>query len=146
MVFQLIKFLIIGYGAVSLHRNDIEKLKRLTNQLIELNHKALNRYKASAKNEDYTPDFYKEIKPFSDQIYETATQWKTLALEWLQQSRNRFLYPHQIDNTYENLLAVSVQAFQKKSRSTRFHSMIKSNDYVLQSLKKYLSASQKNNW
>lgn len=128
-----------------MHNNDIEKLKHLTHQLIELNHKALNQFKASSKVKEYTPNFYEEIKPFSDQIYEAATQWKTLALEWVQQNHNRYFYPHQIENTYENLLAVSVQAFQKKSHSTLFHSMIKSNDYVLQSMKQYLS-SQQINW
>lgn len=118
--------------------NDIAKLTQLTKQLLRLNEEALNKYQTLLDEEDYTPDFYKEIKPFSDRIYEKATEWKTLALEWLQNEKIRYLYPKQIENTFENLQAVSIQAFQKKSHATLFYSMIKSNDYILQTMLHYL--------
>jgi len=119
-----------------LDTNELEKLAQLTKQLLKLNEEALNRYQTLP--EDYIPDFYKDIKPFSDRIYERAAEWKTLALQWIQNEKIRYLYPNQIENTFENLQTVSIQAFQKKSYAAHFYSMIKSNDYILQTMLHYL--------
>lgn len=116
--------------------NDINKLKQLTKQLLNLNEEASNIYQTLS--DDDTPDFYNDIKPFSDRVYERAAEWKTLALKWLQDEKIRYFYPKQIENTFENLQAVSIQAFQKRSHAAHFYSMIKSNDYILQTMLHYL--------
>lgn len=119
-------------------KEEINQLKKFTHQLLNLNHQALNQYEKLSADEQYTPNYYQEIKPFADKIFHIASQWKDLALKWLQQEKINSVYPHQIENTYENLLIVSVKAFQKETRTKRFMEMIQSIDFVLQTIDRHL--------
>lgn len=120
-------------------KNSEQSLKSLTEKLLDLNNKAYSQYVEHTKSEGYESDFYNEVKPFSDEVLKVARKWKEAALEWLGEGQVKYLYPIQIENAFENLLITSVQAFQKdtaarKFNERRFIEMIKSVDYVLNTM------------
>ncbi|PWA08900.1 DUF1798 domain-containing protein [Pueribacillus theae] len=119
--------------------NSEQSLINLTKKLLDLNNKAYSQYVEHTKHEGYESDFYNEVKPFSDEVLKVAGKWKEAALEWLGEGQVKYLYPIQIENAFENLLITSVQAFQKdtaarKFNERRFIEMIKSVDYVLNTM------------
>lgn len=112
---------------------EIESVKELTNQLINYNQQITEIYvKTKESNKD--ANFYTEVKPFADNVHRTALKWKKAASKWLQHAKINYLHPQQIEDTYENLLIVSVKAFQKTTRPKRFREMTKSIDYVLNTI------------
>lgn len=122
-----------------MNKNDLQRLRNLTNKLLYFNKQASEQYVAAKADDDYVVDFYKEVKPFADEVLSAASKWKELTLHWLEQKEIKYLYPHQIEDCYENLLIVSVKAFQKDTRARRFNEMIKSIDYVLNTMIAHLA-------
>lgn len=117
-----------------MNTNDLQKLRHLTNQLLSFNKQAFENYATAKADDSYVADFYKDVKPFADEVFNTASNWKQLALDWLKKEEIKYLYPQQIEDCYENLLIVSVKAFQKDTGRRRFNEMIKSIDYVLNTI------------
>ncbi len=111
--------------------NSKRSLYDITKQLAQLNDHAAKRYSEVKDDENYVVDFYNEVKPFADEVLEIANEWKKETLAWLKQNKIQYLYPMQIEDTYENLLFISVKAFQTDTRARRFNERIKSIDYVL---------------
>lgn len=121
-------------GGVLLNTNELQTLRSVTIELLKLNKQAYEQYVYVKSDNDYVVDFYKEVKPFADQVLEVASTWKELALTWLNDENAKYIYPIQVEDAYENLLIVSVKAFQKDTRVRRFNEMIKSIDYVLNTM------------
>lgn len=118
--------------------NIIEKLRRQTKLLRELNEQALWQYTERTSQEGYETDFYNEVKPFADKVEALADEWKPLVLQWIREKKPKHLYPIQINDTYDNMIAACVLVFQKDARRRRLREMIKSIDYVLEIAEKQL--------
>lgn len=119
---------------VWLHLSKYDELIRLTEQLVELNKEALDQYINITKTKGCTPDFYHEVKPFADKVLAIAEKWKPLALQWVRDEEIKYLYPFQIEDVFENITIVSIQAFYKDTRKRRFIELIKAIDYVLETI------------
>lgn len=126
-------------GGVLLDTNELQILRSVTIKLLELNKQAHEQYVIVKSDDNYVADFYKEVKPFADQVLEVASTWKEMTLTWLKHEKVKYVYPIQVKDAYENLLIVSVKAFQKDTRAKRFNEMIKSIDYVLNTMLAQLS-------
>ncbi|MGC4376334.1 YppE family protein [Fictibacillus sp. Mic-4] len=110
------------------------QLLELTNEMQRLNRTAFSQYVNKTK-EGYTADFYKEVKPFADGVLHVSKQWAELAEKWVMDNRPKYLYPLQIQTTFDNINLVSVLAFQSDTKEKRLNEMIKSIDYVLDNLR-----------
>lgn len=115
-----------------------DELLKKTKALQELNDEALIQYTERTSKEGYETDFYNEVKPFADKVEALANEWKPLVEQWIREEKPTHLYPIQINDTYDNMIAACVLVFQKDARRRRLREMIKSIDYVLDIAKKQL--------
>lgn len=118
---------------------DKNRLKTLTKVLRTYNENALVQYVEKTRAEGYEMDFYHEVKPFAEKIETLADEWRPLVLQWIRDEKPGHLYPIQIHDTYDNLIAASVLVFQKDARRRRLREMIKSIDYVLETAEQQLA-------
>ncbi|HET7628136.1 MAG TPA: YppE family protein [Bacillales bacterium] len=114
-------------------KKEMTRLLELTERLRQLNEQARKQFVERTRGEGYECDFYGEVKPFAEKVEQLADEWRSLVLRWIQEEKPDKLYPIQIHDTYDNLIAASVLVFQKDARRKRLLEMIKSIDYVLES-------------
>ncbi|MCF6408191.1 YppE family protein [Pseudalkalibacillus salsuginis] len=110
------------------------RLKQLTQRLRELNEQAYRQFEERTCKDGYEVDFYGEVKPFADEVQILADEWKPLAVKWAIEEKPKYVYPIQINDTYENMTIAAVQAFQTDTKHKRFTSMTKSIEYILESI------------
>lgn len=110
------------------------RLNRLTRALLSINKEAGNQFSERTMADGYEIDFYGEVKPFADRTKRIADEWKPLAARWVRSRQPKYIYPIQIKDTYDNLMIVSVTAFQKDTRRRRFIETVKAIDYVLENM------------
>lgn len=115
-----------------------DNLIALTKTLHKYNDEAFLQYTERTTADGYESDFYNEVKPFADKVETLANNWKPLILQWIREEKPEHLYPIQINDTYDNIIAASVLVFQKDARRRRLREMIKSIDYVLEAIVKQL--------
>ena len=115
-----------------------DRLKTLTKSLRQYNENARLQYMNKTTAEGYEQDFYNEVKPFAEKVEALADEWRPLVLQWIAEEKPKHLYPIQIHDTYDNIIAASVLVFQKNARRRRLQEMIKSIDYVLEIAEKQL--------
>lgn len=115
-----------------------KKLKTLTKTLRQYNEDARLQYINRTRAEGYETDFYNEVKPFSEKVEAVADEWKPLVLQWIREEKPERIYPIQINDTYDNIIAASVLVFQKDARRKRLREIIKSIDYVLETAEQQL--------
>ena len=82
------------------------------------------------------PDFFQQVKPFADKVHALTEQWKLSAMEWINQTKPKYLHGSQIESTAENIQQVTVQCFYPDTKKKRFYSMIQSIKYVLEDINK----------
>lgn len=112
---------------------DTDGLKKVTGQLIEYNEKASDFFNLY-REKDEQGDFFKEVKPFADKVFELCKEWEQLANGWIAENKPKHLHRLQIKNTSENLQTVSIRCFFPDSSLKKFNSHIQSNQYVLERL------------
>ncbi|HET7657592.1 MAG TPA: DUF1798 family protein [Bacillales bacterium] len=117
---------------------DKERLRTLTKVLRRYNQDARVQFVEKTSAPGYETDFYHEVKPFAEKVEQLADEWKPLVNEWIRAEKPERLYPIQIHDTYDNIIAASVLVFQKDARRRRLHEMIKSIDYVLETAESQL--------
>lgn len=111
-----------------------EKLITLTKKLIELTEEARLQYVNRTHLDEYSVDFYGEVKPFADRTLHYLKEWEPLARQWVTENKPKYLYPIQIKNTFENLEMVSVVAWQKDTGPKKFNERVQSIEYVLEKI------------
>ncbi|GIN85703.1 hypothetical protein J6TS2_20890 [Heyndrickxia sporothermodurans] len=116
-------------------------LVELTKKLIELNQFAFQTYN-QGRESGKQGDFYKEVKPFVDQVKQYCETWLPIAINWVNKIQPKHLHSAQLKNTSENLQMVSVKAYFPDTSLKKFKSHIQSVDYVL---KRLLDEMEKNN-
>jgi hypothetical protein len=109
---------------------DHAQLKSLTKQMLACCHEAAENFQRRRKTGE-KGDFYKEVKPFADQVKTLCEKWEPLAVEWTIARKPKHLFPQQLKNTAENLQMVSVRSFDPDSSLKRFNSHIQSIEYIL---------------
>ena len=87
-----------------------------------------------SKQEGVRGDFHTEIKPFADEVKETALQWKEAATKWVNENKPKNLHTNQIETAADYLEVISVQAFFPETSKKRFLDQVQSVDYILQSM------------
>ncbi|WP_078380227.1 YppE family protein [Sutcliffiella halmapala] len=80
------------------------------------------------------PDFFLEVKPFADEVYDTLIKWEKDTVEWIKEESPKYIHTQQIDSTVENVKHVSVQCFYPDTREIKFKGMLQSIRYVLQDI------------
>ncbi|RHW39283.1 DUF1798 family protein [Lysinibacillus yapensis] len=113
-------------------------------QLIELSKRLLNECDASIsrfhkqRELDATPQFYEEVKPHADTIHSLLNEWQTLALNWMERSRPKYIHPSQIENVVDAMNQFTVQSFYKETSKKRFIQSVQSVHYTLSFLLRHL--------
>ncbi|WP_100407257.1 YppE family protein [Bacillus solitudinis] len=115
-----------------MNQMEYEKLKVLTEQLLDLNQEAEHYYINFVKKEGYEVDFYGRVKPFVDKVTHIKTEWLPLAIRFVQENRPLHLHPIQLNQTEENLEIVAIKSFYADTGLKRQHETFKSVEYVLQ--------------
>jgi hypothetical protein len=105
---------------------DTALLQKYNQELLEIH--------LSAINEGNTADFFTVVKPFADNVNDVVERWKGNILQWIKKEHPKYLHPNQIENTIENLTTVSVQAFFPDTKTKRFKELIRSNQYILETI------------
>ncbi|GAA0347970.1 hypothetical protein GCM10008967_42870 [Bacillus carboniphilus] len=112
-----------------------QKLLKLTDELIQ-NTETIKATFAEVKQANEKRDFYKEVKPFADQVKILLDEWEPLAIKWLKEHSVKNVHPQQIAHTTENLDMISIQCFFPETSLKRFRHYAESVEYVLKSLQK----------
>ena len=76
-------------------------------------------------------DFFKEVKPFADEVQEISERWRKEATIWIMKTRPRNLNENQIDSAAEQIEMISVQSFFPETSRTRFINYLQSVRFVL---------------
>lgn len=113
--------------------DDRFELISLTNELLNYISDMSERYEM-ARESGKPGDFYKEVKPFADEVKRINDLWKNKATDWIHANRPKNLFVQQVESTYEHIGTVSVQAFFPETSKTRFINLISSSKYVLNQL------------
>ncbi|MGJ9381995.1 YppE family protein [Salipaludibacillus sp. CF4.18] len=109
---------------------ELMELKKLTNQLLELNEQAFLYFKEySQKGKE--ADFFETVKPFADRVKDSIEIWLPKVSVWLAWEKPDYLHKQQIDQMIENFEVLSVHCFQKDTKKKRFIERYKSIEYTL---------------
>lgn len=79
-------------------------------------------------------DFFKDVKPFADEIDGRKEEWKSLVLRWLKEMKPANLHENQIVSVCEQIETLSVQAFYPETSRKRFLDSYRSALYILQTV------------
>jgi hypothetical protein len=109
------------------------QLISLSNKLLTYIEKAHERFELS-KLEGIRGDFPTEVKPFADEVKDTAGIWKEAAVSWVNENRPKNLHSNQIETAADYLEVISVQAFFPETSRKRFIDQIQSVQYILRSV------------
>ncbi|MBU8879058.1 YppE family protein [Bacillus sp. FJAT-29790] len=110
--------------------NGDKELLQLTKQLLAYNAALSERFE-KVKESGTSGDFYREVKPFADEVKEINDKWKTKAVKWVHANTPRNLYAGQIESAHEHMESISVQAFFPQTGRTGFINLAASSKYVL---------------
>jgi hypothetical protein len=109
---------------------DKQKLNSLTKQLLNYCEIILRKYEETRES-NQQGDFYKEVKPFSDDVRQTIEQWGREAVEWIKINQPRHIHIQQIQSVSEQIEMLSVQAFFPNTGRARFINTLNSVTYIL---------------
>lgn len=110
--------------------NELEELKILTKQLLDLNEKAFTYFKEYSQ-ENKEVDFFQTVKPFADEVKGTIELWLPQVSRWLKWEKPSYLHAQQVEQLVENFEVLSVTCFQKDTKKKRFIEQYKSIEYTL---------------
>ncbi|WP_026673089.1 DUF1798 family protein [Alkalihalobacterium bogoriense] len=106
----------------------------LTKELRKLNKKMYDYVDIEMTKERYEERFFIEYKPFADEVYYKASEWKELALEWLEFENPKYIFTMQITNLFDNITGMSITVCQPRARKKNVIETIKSIEYILQTI------------
>ncbi|KAA0550219.1 DUF1798 family protein [Bacillus sp. BGMRC 2118] len=107
-------------------RNDTIRLQQCNKELMSIYNDTVKKGEPS--------DFYLVVKPYADEVFELTDRWKEQVVIWIKKEKPKYLHPNQIDSTIENLTTVALQAFYPDTRPKRFKELIRSNEYIFESI------------
>ena len=110
-----------------------QQIIELSKKLREYIKSALKRFELS-KQEGIRGDFHTEVKPFADEVRETAFLWKEAAAKWVNEHKPKNLHSSQIETAADYLEVISVQAFFPETSRKRFLDQIQSVEFIVSSM------------
>lgn len=112
-------------------------IKSRTEQLLTVCEECLERH-AEMRRQDREPDFFNEVKPYSDEQFELLDIWKDEILTWIRRDRPKYIHLQQILALDDMMRQFIVQSFYQKTGKKRFVQSIQSARYTLQTVMKAL--------
>ncbi len=106
----------------------------LTQQLITFAEEADSIYE-KVRSDGQEKDFYKEVKPFADEVKKVCEEWEIVMKQVVTEMELKYLFSEQIEQTAQNLVDVSIQAFFPKTSYQRFKSHVQSVLFILNNVK-----------
>lgn len=102
----------------------------LNERMFEYTRQIENKY-LSVRESGEKGDFFKEVKPFADEVQEISERWKKEATAWILKNRPKNLHENQIDSAAEQIEMISVQSFFPETSRTRFINYLQSVRFVI---------------
>ncbi|ARK30356.1 YppE family protein [Halalkalibacter krulwichiae] len=119
------------------------ELKKLTEELIQLNQQAENHY-LKARQGQAEVDFWGMVKPFAEHVANIREQWLPLAQAFVRTEKPLHIHPNQLQQTEENLEIVAIKSFYKETSLKRQMETFKSVEFVLKQILVSLNKKQPN--
>lgn len=111
----------------------IKNFYLLTEKLLTFNEELRLKFEES-KSVGKEPDFYVEVKPYTDEVKKWNDEWFGIAKEWLAEIMPKHIHLNQIISTHDHLEQISVQAFFPSTSRKRFIDSNRAVEYVLKSI------------
>ena len=83
---------------------------------------------------DREPDFYNEVKPYSDVQFILLEEWKEEMTVFIAKERPKYIHLQQIQSLDEMMKQFIVQSFYQKTGKKRFVQSIQSARYTLRTI------------
>lgn len=90
---------------------------------------------------DASPDFFNEVKPHADQVYELLNEWQLEVFQWIKEKRPQYMHKQQIENVVDAMNQFVVQSFYKETSKKRFIQSVNSVHYTLSTLLRYIEGA-----
>lgn len=101
-----------------------------TKQLIKECEASINRF-YKMREQNASPHFFDEVKPYADQIFNDLKKWEQQLNEWIEQNKPKYLRKEQVSNVVDAMNQFVVQSFYKETSKKRFTDSIRSVQYTL---------------
>ncbi|MBO9128204.1 YppE family protein [Bacillus sp. 165] len=111
-----------------------KSLGNYTTQLLQCNENIVKRFERILQEEEYSIDFYGDMKPFIDEVDKLAERWKAEAEAWIVKAAPKYLHISQVQQTYDNIKNNALDAFSQKTKEKRFKQTYQAIKYVLESM------------
>lgn len=108
-----------------------------TKMLLQECDASINRYNQMREN-DASPHFFEEVKPYVDDIQKILNEWQLNANQWIEKNQPKYLHDKQIDNVVEAMNQFIVQSFYKETSKKRFVMSVQSVRYTLSTFLRYI--------
>jgi len=95
------------------------------------------------REEDRTPDFFKEVKPHADAIHQLLKEWQQGANLWIQTNNPKYMHSQQIASVAESMEQFVVQSFYKETSKKRFLDAIHSTSFTLKNFERIVKEGTK---
>lgn len=96
------------------------------------------------REQNATPDFYAQVKPYADEMRELLLDWQQLAYQWISDKQPKYMHIQQVDHAVDAMEQFFVQSFYKETSKKRFLQSIDAVKYTLTTLKRYLQEGETN--
>ncbi|UOE92295.1 DUF1798 family protein [Alkalihalobacillus sp. LMS39] len=113
----------------------------LTKELRKLTKKMYDFVDIEMTKERYEERFFTEFKPFADEVHYKASEWKELAMEWVDYESPKYIYTMQITNLFDNITGMAITVCQPRARKKNVIETIKSIEYILQTIESQMHVS-----
>ncbi len=83
---------------------------------------------------DIEPDFYNDVKPYTDKVHGLLDEWTIEIGEWIKKSKPLYVHPIQIESLNDSMKQFVVQSFYQKTGKKRFVLSINSAEYTFKTI------------
>ncbi len=90
------------------------------------------------REEDRSPDFFAEVKPYADHMRDVLKQWQQQSYAWIEENHPKYMHKQQIDHAIDAMEQFFVQSFYKETSKKRFLQSVQSTQYTLSTLLRYV--------
>jgi hypothetical protein len=112
----------------------VKKLYALNGQLLSYQDK-ISAILAEQRVDDKDSDtFFTKVKPFADEVEVCLKTWKDYVTRWIREQKPKHVHPMNIQNIYDNLTHLSVEAFYKDRKTKRLVQMNQSLLFTLEEI------------
>lgn len=91
------------------------------------------------REENLSPNFFEEVKPYADSIHQLLLEWKQNVLLWIKDNQPKYVHKQQIESVVDSMNQFVVQSFYKETSKKRFLQSIYSVEYTLTLLLRYMN-------